>query len=97
MKLPGKWFFESKETRSLAELSYEFTETPNRRNKYYLSEALIEKGDSAIPVFVKLINSQDPVVREFSVDALGKLRSDEALIALIKSLKDENRKVVFQR
>jgi hypothetical protein len=95
MKSPGKWFFDTEEIRSIEELTREFKETPNRRNKYYLSEALIEKGDSAIPTFVNLINSDDPVVREFSVDALGILKSDEALIALINSLKDENRKVIY--
>ncbi len=95
MKSPGRWIFDMEETRSIADLSKEFIETPNRRNKYYLSEALIEKGDSAIPTFVNLTNYDDPVVREFSVDALGILKSDEALIALINSLKDENRKVVY--
>ena len=95
MKSPGKWIFDTKEKRSIELLTREFKETPNRRNKYYLSEALIEKGDSAIPIFINLTNSQDPVIREFSVDALGVLRSDEALLALINSLKDDNHKVVY--
>ena len=62
MKSPGKWFFDTEEMRSIEELTKEFKETPNRRNKYYLSEALIEKGDSAIPTFVNLTNSDDPVL-----------------------------------
>jgi len=94
MIAPGKWVFESDDTRSIEELVTEFIETPERRDKYKISELLIQKGDSALPYFINFLNHSDFVIREFSVDALGKLNKVDAIEPLIQSLQDTNRKVV---
>ena len=53
MKAPGKWVFESEDTRNIKELAKEFIETPNRRDKYSVMKLMIEKGDSCIPYFIE--------------------------------------------
>ena len=95
MKVPGKWTFETVENRSIANLTDEFLQNPNRKEKYYLSQSLISKGDSAIPTFIDLLSNSNPVVREFSADALGILKSEDAANALTMSLQDNNYKVVY--
>ncbi|MDX1699298.1 MAG: HEAT repeat domain-containing protein [Melioribacteraceae bacterium] len=94
MKAPGKWVFESGDTRNINELAKEFLETPNRRDKYAVMRLMLEKGDSCIPYFIELSTYSDPVIREFSVDALGIQKSENSIAPLIKSLSDSNGKVV---
>lgn len=94
MRVPGKWTFEVDESRNIDQLTKEFLTNPNRREKYNLSQSLISKGDSAMPIFINLLSNSDPVVREFSADALGNLKSERAANALITALQDNNYKVV---
>jgi protein-S-isoprenylcysteine O-methyltransferase Ste14 len=94
MKARGKWVLEFEDKRNIEELSKFFTDTPNRRDKYSAMQLMVEKGDSSIPFFIELVNNNDPVIREFSVDALGLLGTDKAIRPLIESLKDQNGKVV---
>ena len=91
---PGRWEFEEIDNRDLTELSEAFIGNSNRREKYNISKKMIDKGNTAIPYFIEMMNNPDPVVREFSTDALGILRSDSAMYALIEALSDNNFKIV---
>ena len=93
MKVPGKWTFDSQKNKTISQLTQEFLDNPNRKEKYKLSAALVSKGDSAIPIFINLLTNSDPVIREFSADALGKLKTENAANALIYALEDEDYKV----
>ena len=94
MTTPGKWVFESQETRSTKQLASLFLNSPERRDKYKYSVALLEKGDSSISYFIDYLNHPDFVIREFSADALGKYKSENAIDPLIKALDDNNGRVV---
>ncbi|MCW8849851.1 MAG: HEAT repeat domain-containing protein, partial [Melioribacteraceae bacterium] len=94
MKIRGKWTFETEETRNISQLTKEFLDNPKRREKDYLAKTLVAKGDSAIPTFIDLLSNPDPIVREFSADALGNVKSEDAAKALITALNDKNYKVV---
>jgi protein-S-isoprenylcysteine O-methyltransferase Ste14 len=95
MTAPGKWVFEEKDDRSLEELSKNFVETVERRERYRIMETMVDRGNKAIQYFIELYDNPDPVIREFSVDALGILKSDSSMTVIIRALKDTNRKVVF--
>ncbi|MCB9208219.1 MAG: HEAT repeat domain-containing protein [Ignavibacteriales bacterium] len=93
MKVPGKWIFESQDTRSVAELKYDFVTNSDRKEKYELSQLLVAKGDSSVQIFIDLLKNKDLVVREFSADALGVLISDKAVDPLITALNENNWRV----
>jgi hypothetical protein len=92
---PGRWEFAETDKRNLTELSKAFIETSNRREKYKISKIMIDKGTAAVPYFIDLIGNPDPVVREFSADALGIIKSNSAISVLLNSLSDKNIKVVY--
>jgi len=93
MQTPGKWVFIEKDSRNVNELKKDFINTPERRDKDKLLKLLIAKGDSAAPIFIDLLNSNNLVIREFSADALGILTPRNAVIPLIKALDDNNWRV----
>jgi HEAT repeat protein len=93
MQSPGKWVFIEKDSRSINELKKDFINTPERRDKDKLLKLLIAKGDSAAPLFIDLLNSNNLVIREFSADALGILTPRNAVIPLIKALDDNSWRV----
>ena len=94
MEAPGRWVFEYEESKTIEELSKEFVETHERRDKYKIYELMVSKGDESVPYFINFLQHPDFVIREFSADALGKLTNADAIDPLIQTLSDDHWRVV---
>jgi protein-S-isoprenylcysteine O-methyltransferase Ste14 len=64
-----------------------------RRNMNKHFEELKSMGTAAVGSLIKLLSDTDPVLREFSADALGEMKADTATEYLIPLLKDEKTRV----
>ena len=68
-------------------------ESDNRRLKSHASMDLVYYGKLAVDPLIGLLNDPDPVVRDFSIQALAKLKVKKTVPILIDALKDENSNV----
>lgn len=67
----------------------EIRNTP-RRYLHTHFNSLKSMGDVSVKPLINLLYDRDPVIREFSANALGDLKADNATVHLIKLVKDSN-------
>jgi HEAT repeat protein/protein-S-isoprenylcysteine O-methyltransferase Ste14 len=67
----------------------------SRRTKSYASMDLVRYGALAVDPLLGLVNDPDPVVRDFSIQALGQLKSEKAISAFMAALNDDDHNVRY--
>ena len=77
----------------LSDYEYQFIYNSDRRTKYHAAMALVNAGKPSEEIFIRLLKSDDKVEREFSAQALGKLKSQQAIQPLVNILHDPNWRV----
>lgn len=64
-----------------------------RRYQHKHFNGLKSFGDVSIPYLIRLLSDPNPVIREFSVDALGDMKADTAAGYIMQLLNDDNARV----
>ncbi|MEE4311847.1 MAG: HEAT repeat domain-containing protein [candidate division KSB1 bacterium] len=77
----------------ISDYEYQFIYNSDRRTKYHAAMALVNAGKPSEEIFIRLLKSEDEVEREFSAQALGKLKSKKAIPPLTATLQDPNWRV----
>jgi protein-S-isoprenylcysteine O-methyltransferase Ste14 len=67
----------------------------SRRVKSHASMDLVKYGELAVDPLIGLVEDSDPAVRDFSVQALAKLKSEKAIPALMAALDDDDNSVRY--
>lgn len=81
--------------QKVAELIGILQRSPSRRGKSHASMDLVKYGDSAVDPLLSLVGDPDPVVRDFSIQALAELKSEKAIPAFMSALGDEDSSVRY--
>ena len=79
--------------RAFSALSQALYSDPSEKVKYYASKALAKIGFPAVDTLIQAIQDQNPVVRRFAADALGKIEDRRALQPLTRLLSDTDPEV----
>lgn len=79
----------SSRTEKVEELIDILKTSDNRRAKSHASMDLVKYGELAVDPLISLVKDPDPVVRDFSIQALGELKSKKAIPAFIDALNDD--------
>jgi len=79
--------------RAFSALSQVLYSDPSEKVKYYASKALAKIGFPAVDTLIQAIQDQNPVVRRFATNALGKIEDRRALKPLTQVLSDIDPKV----
>ena len=66
----------------------------NRRTYSKQFDELVAIGDKSVPTLIKLLNDEDPDIREFAAISVGKLKAVEATGLICRLTKDESRRVI---
>ena len=75
-------------------LTEQISQTTERRVLWRYFDELGQLGETTEPLLIKYLNDPDPVLREFSSDQLGNLKSSLAVEPLIERLEDDNWRVI---
>lgn len=74
--------------RAFSALSQALYSDPSEKVKYYASKALAKIGFPAVDTLIQAIQDQNPVVRRFAANALGKIEDRRASKPLTRLLSD---------
>ncbi|MFC1552280.1 HEAT repeat domain-containing protein [Candidatus Latescibacterota bacterium] len=78
--------------QQIEELAAQF-KASERREAFNYAQDLVEIGEPAVDTFLMFLNDETPYIREFSAQALGKIKSERAIVPLIGLINDENSRI----